>query len=383
MQQYLDIAKEHWAVGRTFDEGMHLLVRNALISPRFLYRSLGQGRLDEHDLASRLSYFLTGGPPDPELVKLATRKRLSLELEETANRLMPRHATDTFVRDFTGQWLDTALLAEIMPDPKFRFTPYYVDMARSEVEHFFAEMLRENRPISDFIDPDFTYTSPLFAHDVYRIQMDGNKPDTKLGRQLQRIELEKGGKVGGLLGLSAIMMATANGVDTQPVLRGVWMLENILGTPPPKPPNNVPALAPDTRGANSPRERLAAHQSETACAICHRKIDPLGFVLENFDPVGRWRTHWPASKERIDAMAVLPDGTKVDGVVDLKRWLVEHVDLFAMCLAEKIITYATGRVPNISERHEIEMIVASNKRNGSGFRDLVLALIQSESFRTR
>jgi hypothetical protein len=174
-------------------------------------------------------------------------------------------------------------------------------------------------------------------------------------------------------------MATANGVDTQPVLRGVWVLENILGAPPPPPPKAVPALTPDTNGATTPRELLAAHTTEKSCAACHKRIDPVGFALENFDPVGRWRDKWPGVDVPVDASSVLPDGTRIKDVIDLKRWIVENIDQFSSCLAAKLMTYATGRVPNYSERKEIDAIVKAN----ANFRDLLLALIQSETFRTK
>jgi hypothetical protein len=382
IDRYLAIAKSHWSAGHSFDEGMHLLIRNILISPRFLYRSLGEGKMDDHDLATRLSYFLTGGPADATLVDLAQRKRLSPAwvLAREAKRLMPKDATDVFIRDFTGQWLDTVLLTEIMPDPKFGFTPNHIDMARSEAEHFFAEMLRENRPMTDFIDPNFTYTSPQFAKDVYQLDLGSGGKNNEV---LKRIELKRGGRVGGLLCQSAIMMATANGVDTQPVLRGVWVLKNILGTPPPEPPKDIPALTPDTRGTTTPREMLSAHTKEATCAVCHRRIDPLGFALENFDPVGRWRTKWPKANKAIDSSVVLADGTKIRDVVDLKRWLVADIDQFSRCIAEKLMTYATGRAPNYAERKELADIVRANRESGNRFRDLVLALIESRTFRTR
>ena len=229
----------------------------------------------------------------------------------------------------------------------------------------------------DFIDPDFTYTTPIFAKDVYKI-------DRKLkGRHdsIQRVNLSQGGRVGGLLGQSAIMLTTANGVDTQPVLRGVWVLENIIGMPPPEAPEDVPALTPDIRGATTPRELLSAHTKEAACAGCHKRIDPVGFVLENYDPVGRWREVWPKSKKKIDPTAVLPDGTKIKDVTELKKWLVENIDFFGLCLSEKLMTYATGRIPNYAERKELESIVSLNIDREKGFQDLLLDLIQSKTFR--
>ena len=295
---YLAIAREHWQQGHSFNEGMHLLMRNILIAPQFLYRSLQPGELDDHDLASRLSYFLTQGPPDDQLTRIANAGNLSSDeaLRKQAMRLMPTHRGHPLVGSFTGQWLDTRGLKSIMPDPKFKFGNREIDIAKTEVEIFFAEMIKKNRPVRDFIDPDFTWTSPSFAKKIYRIRGLTGNPD-----KIQRVEIPREGRHGGLLGMSAIMMATANGVDTQPVLRGVWVMENILGITPPEPPEDVPALTPDTGGTTTPREMLAAHTKEASCANCHQHIDPLGFVLENFDPVGKWRDQWPGTAHKIDA----------------------------------------------------------------------------------
>lgn len=234
--------------------------------------------------------------------------------------------------------------------------------------------------MTDFIDPDFTWTSGRIAKEVYGLTTGFDK---KKANGLHRVNLQRGGRYGGLLGQSAVMMATANGVDTQPVVRGVWVLENILGMPPPPPPKSVPALTPDTQGATAPRDLLSAHTNSTSCAGCHRKIDPVGFVLENFDPVGKWRDQWPGINVDIDASSTLPDGTKIKDIVEFKAWLVDNIDLFSQCLADKLMTYATGRVLNYSERKEIEGIVALNTIDGNGFRDLVLSLVDSKTFRTK
>lgn len=379
---FVGLYNDHLAAGHTRDESLHLVIRTALVSPRFLYRSLSDGPLDDYDLAVRLSYFLTGRPADTKLLaraaagKLASAKGLLSE----AKRLMPKKADAPFVVNFTGQWLDTRKLPDIMPDPVFKFTQKDQLIATKEVEAFFFEMLNENRPMTDFIDPDFTWTSARIAKNIYGLKdgYDKKKPTT-----LHRVSMPRGGRHGGVLGQAAVMMATANGVDTQPVLRGVWVLENILGTPPPPPPKSVPALTPDTNGATTPRELLAAHTKEDSCAGCHRKIDPVGLALENFDPVGRWRERWPGSGVEVDSASTLPDGTSISGIVDLKAWLVDNVDQFSECLAEQLMTYATGRVPNYSERKQIARIVQRNHENGNGFRDLVLALIDSDVFRTK
>ena len=379
---FLEIHDRHIEEGHSPDEAMHLVIRNALIAPQFLYRSLKDGQLDNHDLAARLSYFLTGNPPSSTLLTYAQNGKLSDSkvLIGEAKKLLPKSARTPFIENFTGQWLDTRLLPDIMPDPKFKFSADDEKNARLEVEHFFFEMLKDNRPMTDFIDPDFTWTSGRIAKEVYGLTTGFDK---KKANGLHRVNLQRGGRYGGLLGQSAVMMATANGVDTQPVVRGVWVLENILGMPPPPPPKSVPALTPDTQGATAPRDLLSAHTNSTSCAGCHRKIDPVGFVLENFDPVGKWRDQWPGINVDIDASSTLPDGTKIKDIVEFKAWLVDNIDLFSQCLADKLMTYATGRVLNYSERKEIEGIVALNTIDGNGFRDLVLSLVDSKTFRTK
>ncbi|MFN7934021.1 MAG: DUF1588 domain-containing protein [Bryobacteraceae bacterium] len=381
---FLQVATKHWQQGHSFDQGMHLMLRKILMSPRFLYREMHPGDLDAYDLATRLAYFLRQGPPDAALIDAAQSGRLSTPagLRAEADRLLPKKPDAPMVRNFTGQWLDTRKLASIMPDPAFQFPEADIATARQEVEWFFAEMLAKNLPMTDFIDPDFTFTTKSFAARNYGYKGDAGTP-TGDPRGIMRLPLTRGGRHGGLLGLAATMIATANGVDTQPVLRGVWLLDRILGTPPPPPPNDVPALTPDIAGATTPRALLAAHTKEPRCASCHTMIDPFGLVLENYDPVGRWREIWPKSKKPIESAVVLPDGTAVRDAIELKRWLVANIHLFSASFAEKLLTYATGRVPNFAERSEIQSIVAENRRTGGGARDLALALIASKTFRTR
>jgi len=388
---FLEIAKKHWAAGHSFDEGMHLLVRSALVSPRFLYRETNAGELDQHDLASRVAYFLTRDAPTSSIVIQARNGQLAdpKVYRSTIEKLLPRSPSSPMIRDFTEQWLDTRLLPEIMPDEKFGFSNEEIELAKAEVEHFFFTILKENRPLRDFIDPDFITTSKRFAIENYGYKIPGEKrinPNSEYiteHRKIERLPIKRGGVRGGLLGQSAIMMATANGVDTQPVLRGVWVLENILGTPLPPVPSNVPALTPDTQGAKTPREQLGAHTKSADCRGCHNQIDPIGFVLENFDPVGGWREQWPRINVKIDASGVLPDGTQILNYPDLKHWIANHIDLFSECLSEKLMIYATGRIPSYAEKQEIKGIVAKVEKDKGGFRDLMLALMESKTFRTR
>lgn len=382
VKRYVGIHDRHVNAGHTPDEAMHLVLRSVLISPRFLYRCLKTGPLDNHDLATRLAYFLTGRPPDARLRAKATSGALDDAgvARAEARRLLPRNASAPFIVRFTEQWLDTGKLSDIMPDQRFGFRANDEKNAKLEVEHFFFEMFKENRPMTDFIDPDFTWTSARIAKNVYELTEGFDK---KKANVVHRVTFPRGGRHGGVLGQAAVMMATANGVDTQPVLRGAWVLENILGRPSPPPPNAVPPITPDTADAKTPRELLAAHTEQSLCAGCHRKIDPLGLVLENFDPVGHWRDEWPGTKQTIDAACTLPDGTKIEDVVDLKAWLSRNIDQFSTCLAGKLMTYATGRPLNYSERQEMATIVRDNHANGNGFQDLVLSLLQSQTFLTK
>ncbi len=398
---YVSLAESLWADDPSVrvDDALHLALRRALMSPRFLYRSVRPGVLDTYDLASRLSYFLTSGPPDAPLLAKAADGTLgdSEVLAAETRRLAAGDASQAFVHGFTSQWLGTRHLKDIMPDPRL-LAFFDADRERliQETELFFEEILKENHSIETFIDPDFSYRSEGL-NKIYGGELKGYN--------MRRVSFDKGGRHGGILGMGSVMMATANGVDTQPILRGVWILENVFGTPPPPPPDNVPAIAPDTTGATTMREMLDRHRADASCARCHEKMDPLGMVMENFDPVGRWRDYYPvyadpASKPlkeefyknigkgtyqgpAVDALGMLPDGTRFEDVRDLKRYLVENVDLFSRCLTEKLLVYATGRGLGFGDRRVVEGIVSEVRELGNGFQDLLVVLVQSEAFRTR
>ncbi|MFM9114672.1 MAG: DUF1588 domain-containing protein [Planctomycetota bacterium] len=188
---------------------------------------------------------------------------------------------------------------------------------------------------------------------------------------------------GGLITMPAIMTATANGVDTSPVVRGVWVLECLLGTPPAPPPPDVEPLSPDLRGAATIREQLEKHRRLETCNACHRKIDPLGFALENFDPVGRWRTTYPDSKQRIDPSATLIGGRPIEDLNALKKWLLERETMVTQHLAATLLTYATGRVMEVTDRGEVERLVRDLQNKPGGLRDLIHLVVQSELFQRK
>ena len=393
IDRYTTLVTEHVAQNHSLEEGLHLAIRTSLMSPQFLYRGHRSGRLDDFDLATRLAYFLTSGPPDAELMRAATSGELTqpASLEKHARRLLKTDAHRRFVSDFTAQWLGIEDLEERMPDALWfpKFTDQHRTAMIEETERFFEEILQQNLPLETFIRPDFTFLNQALARDIY------GRDDVKQKGKLIRVPVSPDSPHGGLLGQASVMMATANGVETQPVARGVWVLENILGDPPPPPPEAVPALTPDTRGAKTIREQLAAHRSDASCAGCHARIDPLGYVLENFDAIGRWRTHYRVASEnpkgkislregaKIDAMGNFPGGRKFHDIHDLKRHVVEHMDPFANCLSEKLLTYATGRTLRYAERAEVEQIVASELSKQAGFQDLLIALLHSDVFQTK
>jgi hypothetical protein len=389
---FWELMRGHIAAGHTFKEGLHLAIRSMLISPQFLYRALEPGELDAHDLASRLAYFLTSAPPDSELLAKAASGELlqSGELRKQAKRLLAGQASAAFVEHFVGQWLDTRKLEHLMPDERFNVGQADLRLAKRESEQFFRAMLKENRPMTDFIDPDFTFTTKAVATKVYGIGEGLKDSDV-----LQRVALQRGGRYGGVLGQAAVLAATANGVHTQPVVRGVWVLENILGDSPPPPPDAVPAITPDTTGAKTVREQLKAHTADTSCNVCHKKIDPIGFAFENFDPVGRWRERYPIFTKNekgqrvveegnpVDPTGQLRDGTKINDFLDLKKWVVGNIGSFSECLSEKLLVYATGRPLSYAERKEITRLVQENQLSQNRFEDLLLALIDSRVFRTK
>jgi hypothetical protein len=393
--KYSSIVIDHMKSGHSLEKGLHLGIRTALISPHFLYRGHRPGRLDDWDLAARLAYFLTSAPPDDQLASIAAAGKLSEpdQLVAEANRLIDSDQISRWVTNFTGQWLGLRRLEEITPDPRLiAWQNGHRKGMIGEAERFFTEILQKNLPLQTFIKPDFTWGNERLLNEIY-----GQK--VKIPNWgFARIDVPDGATFGGLLGQAGVMMATANGTYTQPVERGVWVLGNILGDPPPPPPPGTPTIEPDTRRAKTIRELMSAHTIDTKCAACHRKIDPIGFVLENFDPLGRWRTHYPEwtknekgepvakSGAPIDARGEFTGGVQFENVDDLREYVLANIDKFGACLSEKLLTYAIGRRPNYAERHEISRIVRDNvskSKEGAGFRDMLLELIKSEAFRTR
>ncbi len=358
-------------------------LKATLCSPTFLYLEEvpikgSQMRLSDYALASRLSYFLWGTMPDDALLELAKKRRLNRPdvLVDQIERMINDARADHFVSGFLDSWLTLRSLGDAPPD-RNKFEAYYANdlgtAMRRETELFTRDALDRNRSVERFLDSDYAFLNEPLA-ELYEI--DGVEGDA-----FRKVALNDPRR-GGLLGQASVLTVTANGVDTSPVLRGVWLLENLLGTPPSPPPPDVEPLDPDIRGAKTIRDQLVKHRNVKSCNECHRKIDPLGFALENFDPIGGWRTKYNDRAE-IDASGSLPDGQSFDDIVEFKKVLMTRKDQFTRALTEKLLAYAIGRRIEIMDRPEIDRIIEELGEKGDGFRDLVKLVATSETFASR
>lgn len=372
------------ADGKPPPEALKDGLKAALCSPAFLYISQPEAAAEPkpsaYALASRLSYFLWSSMPDEELTRLAASGELAKAdvLVRQVRRMLANPKSDAFVVGFLDAWLNLRSLGDMPPD-RALFDRYYTrnlqPAMREETRLFARHLIDADESIVRFLDADYTFVNrPLAVH--YGVA-DAVKPAE--GHMFHRVTLTDPNR-GGLLGQGSVLTVTANGVETSPVTRGVWLLENILGTPPAPPPDNVPAIDPDVRGAKSIRDILTRHRESPACFDCHRKIDPLGFALENFDPIGGWRTRYEKGQP-IDPAGELPDGRTFKNVAGLKKVLVERKDQFARALTEKLLAYACGRRIEPADRPAVDRIVADLGR-GDGFRRLIEQVVLSETFRS-
>ncbi|MEE2990366.1 MAG: DUF1592 domain-containing protein, partial [Planctomycetota bacterium] len=343
-----------------------------LCSPGFLYLNLGEGELDEVALASRLSYFLWSSPPDETLLKLAAAGKLQSGLSAQVTRMLADSRSDRFVRHFVRRWLDLDNIGTMPPSEDF--LEYYRDnletAMRKETETFFRHVLDNNLSLREFLDADYSFLNRELA---LHYGIKGVK-----GSELQRVSL-KGSRRGGLPGHGAFLTASANGVDTSPVVRGIYVLEKLLGYTPPPPPPDVPMIEPDIRGAVTIREQLLKHREIATCAECHRKIDPLGFALENFDAIGGWRDKY-GKKNRIDSAGKLPGGDSFRTFPEFRKLLADRQDQFSRCLSEKLMTYALGRELEIGDRPSIDEILAELDGKKGGLRELIRLVVLSKPF---
>jgi hypothetical protein len=316
--------------------------------------------------------------PDDELISLADSGKLHEPdiLKAQVLRMLANSRSGALIDGFLDSWLTLRDLGSMPPD-RAKFEDYYrYDLQtamREETRLFTRRLIDENLSVLSFLDSDWTYANKSLA------RMYGAEPPR--GSSFELVKLTDRRR-GGLLGQASVLTITANGIDTSPVVRGVWLLENILGTPPSPPPPDVPPLDPDARGAKSIREQLEKHRNNASCYDCHRKIDPLGFALENFDAIGNWRDKYSGQK-KIDSAGELPSGQKFDGVEDFKKILIERRHQFVTALTTKMLSYATGRRTSTADRPQIESIVAQLGERGDGLRDLIELVAASDAFRSK
>jgi hypothetical protein len=362
--------------GDSFEEGLCLAIQRMLVSPHFLFRAEKAPQLTPHELATRLSYFLWSSMPDGELSRAADEGKLTQPevLEAQVRRMLKDPKARALVENFGGQWLRTRALESHTPDRnRFpEFTDYTRMSMRRETELFFGHVLREDRPVTDFLDADYTFLNQRLA-EFYGI------PKVK-GHEFRKVELA--GSRGGVWRQASVLTVSSYGNRTSPVLRGKWILETLLNSPPPPPPPDVPVLDEKEVGRSvSLREQLEKHRANAACASCHARMDPLGLALENFDAIGRWREK--DGKLPINASATLADGRTVAGPDGLVSILKTDRDAFANCLTEKMLIYALGRGLDRGDRKTVKAIAQRIAREDYRFFSLVLGIVRSEPFRTR
>jgi len=372
-----------------FDFGIEKALQAVLVAPDFLFRietdtqvsakrNLNH-RISDVELASRLSFFLWSSVPDDTLLDLAEHSKLSdpKVLEQQVERMLDDPRSSSFVNNFAGQWLQIRNLATVRPDP-IVFADFDESLRWSmqrETELFFESILRENRSVLDLLTADYTFLNERLATH-YGI------PGV-YGAQFRRVALKDPNR-GGLLGQGSLLTVTSPPNRTSVVQRGKWILDNLLGAPPPPPPPDVPALDATTNGAKKMtlREAMEVHRANSACAVCHRNMDPLGFALENYDGIGEWRTKDGGSE--VDATGKLPDGTQFEGPAGLKHVLVTaRRDEFVSTVTEKLLTYALGRGVEYYDMPALRAIIRKSEGNQYRLKDLVMGVVSSTPFQMR
>jgi hypothetical protein len=372
----------------SFDAGIEQGIRLVLANPKFLFRTEadatalqanGLKRISDIELASRLSFFLWSSIPDDELIDVAAAGRLGQPavLERQVKRMLKDAKSQALVDNFASQWLMLRNLKSHFPTPPDypNFNNELRQAFRTETEMFVGSIMREDRPVLDMLDANYTFVNERLAKH-YRI------PNV-YGSHFRRVTIPNDERRG-LLGQGSILSVTSYPNRTSPVLRGKWILENLLGTPPPAPPPNVPALKENDEGSEAPqsvRVRLESHRKDPACASCHRVMDPLGFALENFDGIGEWRTKEPGGG--IDAAGQLADGSKVDGPVSLRKALLRHPEQFVGTLTEKMLTYALGRGVEYYDMPLVRAITREAAVQKYRFSSVVFGIVKSTPFQMK
>ncbi len=383
LEPFLKIFNESLAADGDFIAALRAGYRAILCSARFLYFSEQPGQLDDTAIASRLSYLLWSSMPDTELMELARSGKLHepWQIVAQVDRMLNTPAGKNFIKDFAAQWLELSEIDFTEPDrklyPEFDIIVQYAMLG--ETHAFLQSMLDENASVVNFVDSDSTFLNSRLArfYDIDGIQ----------GDRLQRVKLEPELHRGGLLAQGAILKVTANGTNTSPVLRGVWVSDRILGEPIPPPPQGVPAIEPDIRGAKTVREQLEKHKNNIECAACHSKIDPPGFALESFDPSGKWREFYPVSgkqakagKLKVDSSFVTAKGEAFSDFNEFRKLKAQDPRPLARNLSEKLLVYGTGANVSFADRDELTRIVEASAAENYGMRSILNAVVTSPLF---
>lgn len=383
--RYFDLYANAVKRGEPHEHSLLLALRAILISPNFLLRAEPPtaGPVDDYSLASRLSYFLWGTMPDKALAAAASTGKLNTPeaLQTQVARMLKDPKAQDFATRFMEQWLATRELGrDIQPDLKL--FPAYADAElqsaiRYEPILFFQELLAKDLPLTNLLDADFTFLTDKLARHYGLPKLPG------MSGQPKRFTLPVDSHRGGILTMAATLAVSSYPQRTSPVLRGKWILENILGTPPPPPPPDVPALQENTAGAQAKtlRERLEKHRANPVCATCHSRIDPLGFALENYNPIGVWRL--TDAGQEIDNAGVLPDGTKFQGAAELKQILLARKDVFLRNFTSKMLGYALGRGLTLNDGCTVDAIMTTLEANHYSTQTLIREIALSTPFRYR
>jgi hypothetical protein len=380
---YFAVVTQALKNGQSFEASIRLGYRAILCSPRFLLFPDPAGKLDAYSLASRLSYFLWNRMPDEELLQLANNGSLTQEnvLHQQVERLLNHPSGQQFVSAFSAEWLDLRLISFTEPDPKLYpgFDSIVENSMLAETHAFLRHLIKNNRSVAEIIDSQYTFLNSRLAS-YYGIE-------NVAGGTIRKVALDRRDHRGGLLTQGAVLKVTANGTQTSPVTRGVWISERILGIEIPPPPANIPAIEPDTRGTHTIREQLQKHKNDAACASCHAIIDPPGFALENYDPSGRWRDYYSSQNGRkrvqglpINASSEMSDGQVFKGAATFKTILLSQKNLVAQSVAKMLLTYATGAPVTFADRDSIVACVEETSESDYGFRSLIHAVVDTPEF---
>lgn len=370
-----------------FDAGIEAALASVLVNPNFLFRlerdpaGIAPGdayRITDRELASRLSFFLWSSIPDEELLTLAEQNKLNQPdiLDQQVKRMLADPRSDSLVSNFADQWLYLRNLESAFPD--MRLFPDFDDNLRQamrrETELFFASIVQEDRSVLDLLRSDYTFLNERLAKHYGIPHIHGDR--------FRRVELTPETHRGGLLRHASILTVTSYATRTSPVIRGHWILKNLIGSPPPPPPDNVPALKDNTVLDSLPiRERLAQHRADPNCAGCHNLMDPVGFSLENFDAIGRWRTR--DDEHPVDALGGLPDGSQFSGVDGLEQGFLRRPELFVGTLTEKLMTFALGRGVELHDSAAVRKIVREAQADDYRFSTLIQGIVSSTPFQMR